>query len=263
MVDILVWLLPDIDFGTAGTVRANTGVVVVGGWLPSLNVGLATDELQVTGALSVTVTGTVLGAGLVVGVAGLATVLLHGDEVKSGVETTVDGGQVDIEGELVALEVEGLVLVGTVHEVESGSDVGSVLVLGQELEGESIAAGGGTVGLAVFGTLDGALGGAVIGSAALRGPLVTVIAVLSAFESVKPSPVGVDGHLSVGLGAGTTAGALLPRQLRVSLGLLRSDLLGRREPEKGGRHGEGQHDAGLSSRQRSCKPGGMVKLRMS
>lgn len=218
--------LPDIDLSTTGTVRANTGVRVVGGRLPSLNVGLATDELQVTGALGVTVTGTVLGTGLVGGVAGHATILLHSDEVESGVKTTVDGGEVDIEGELVALEGEGLVLVGAVHQVESGTDVSAVVVLGKELKGESIAAGGGTVGLAVVGTLNSALGGAVLSGAALGSPLVAVVAVCRALGGVKPSPVRVDGHFGVGGGTGTTTGALLPGELGVSLSLLLSNLLG-------------------------------------
>ncbi len=51
----MVSCLPNVDFRTATTVRAHAGVGVVGGLLPALNVGLATDELEVTGALSIAV----------------------------------------------------------------------------------------------------------------------------------------------------------------------------------------------------------------
>ena len=59
--------LPDIHLVTAGAGATSASVSVVGGSAPALNVGLAVDELDVLGALSVTVSSTVLGTCLVGG----------------------------------------------------------------------------------------------------------------------------------------------------------------------------------------------------
>lgn len=98
--------------------------------------------------------------------------LVHCHEVKCRVEATLDGGQVDVEGKLVVHQCEHLILGGTRpgHEVEPRSDVGSVLVLGHELEGQRVAARRSPVGLGIFGTLECALLSTVIGFAADRGP---------------------------------------------------------------------------------------------
>jgi hypothetical protein len=140
---------------------------------------MATEELEVTGALRVTVSGTVLGTSSVGGLRADTTVLGHGDEVQSGVETALDGGQIHVEGELVADEVEGLVAGLVLEEVHTGTDVGAVLVLGHELEVKSVTAGGGTVGALVVDTLDSAVLSAVLVAGADAGPLVAVIAVLA------------------------------------------------------------------------------------
>ncbi len=100
--------LPDINFGTASAVRANAGVLVVARGLPSLDVGLeefalasmseiallyvvgvciylAANELQISCTLGITVTSTILRAGLVGWVTRHTPVLFHGDEVQSSV----------------------------------------------------------------------------------------------------------------------------------------------------------------------------------
>lgn len=63
--------------------------------------------------------------------------LVHCHEVKRSIEAALNGGQVNVEGKLVAQQCEHLILRGTRtgHEVEPRPDVGSVLVLGHELEG--------------------------------------------------------------------------------------------------------------------------------
>ena len=188
-----------------------------------------------------TYTRAVLGTGLVGRVLGHATILVHGDKVEGRVETALDGGQVDIKGELIVHEGEHLVLGGAVHEVEAGANVGAVLVLGNELEGQGITAGGGAVRGAVVGALELALGGAVGGRAADIGPLVAVVAVL-AVAVVQPAPVGIDDHLGTDRGAGCLARALLPRHLGVRLRSLLADLLGRSQAhEEGRRHKDGLH----------------------
>lgn len=50
-------------------------------------------------------------------------------------------------------------------------------MLGDELEGQSITAGGHTIGLLILASLNGAVGGTVRVAAASRRPLVSVITV--------------------------------------------------------------------------------------
>jgi hypothetical protein len=97
-------------------------------------------------------------------------------------------------------------------------------VLGDELERQGVAAGGGAVGGAVVGALELALGGAVGRRAAGVGPLVAIVAVL-VVGVVQPAPVGINDDLGVDGRAGSSAGALLPCDLGVRLGLLLADLL--------------------------------------
>lgn len=47
--------LPDIHLRAAGAVFAGSGVLVVVGWVPALDVGLTVDELDVVGALGIAV----------------------------------------------------------------------------------------------------------------------------------------------------------------------------------------------------------------
>jgi hypothetical protein len=70
------------------------------------------DELDVPGALRITVASSVLGTSLVVGVLRETTISVHLDEVESTVETARKLGDVDIKGELAVEQVEHLVLRG-------------------------------------------------------------------------------------------------------------------------------------------------------
>lgn len=97
------------------------------------------------------------------------------------------------------------------------ANVLAVGVLRNELQAESVARGGDTVGGSVVSALERALGGAVRCGTASTGPLVTVVAI-GAGGVVKPSPVVVDDDLAVDVGA-ARGGALLPGQLRVGLSL--------------------------------------------
>lgn len=69
---------------------------------------LAANKLQVSSALGVAVPSSILGSGLVGGVTLHASVLFHGNEVQSSVETAVDCGEIDVKGELVVHEREHL-----------------------------------------------------------------------------------------------------------------------------------------------------------
>lgn len=256
--------LPDIHLRAASTVVTNTSVRVVGGGRPALNVTNTVDVLEITGALSVAVTGTVLGTSLVGGVLGLATIKIHGDEVEGAVETAADAGHIDIEGELVAEELEAcrqsllairysgkggrssrtLVGIVAVHEVSTGTNVGRVLALGDELKAERVAAGLNTIGRRVLSAINAALGSAVgVGAADGGIPLVAVVAVGAAGESVSPAPVGINGDGAGDVGASGRS-ALGPVKGRVGLGSERANSLGvgrgheGREGSELGEHGE-------------------------
>lgn len=179
--------LPDIDLSTASTEGTDTGAGVGGRGLPAFVVTQATDELEVTGALGVAVTSTVGGTGLVDREAGHATVGLHGNEVEGRVHAAGDGRQIDVKGELVSGEVEHLVAVRSLQEVHTGANVGAVLVVGHEVEGQGIAAGGDTVGALVVGTLDGAGLGTILVAGADISPLVAVVAVLRSADCSRQS----------------------------------------------------------------------------
>lgn len=201
---------------------------------------LAANELQISGALGIAVAGTVLCTSLVGRVLARASVLVHSDEVESSIQTALDCGQVDIEGELVVHQSEHLVLAGTVHQVETGANVGTIIVLREELETQRITARGGAICLGVLGSLKGALVGTIGRRGARGSPLVAIIAVGGPRSGMKPTPVSIDGHLAVNRGTAPAARTFLPGQLRMSFALLRADLLGRSDARNGCQY-EGQH----------------------
>lgn len=106
---------------------------------------LATNELEVTGALSIAVARAVLGTSLVGWVATHTSIGLHSNKVQSAVDATLDGGQINVEGELVPSEGEHLVSLLVLHEIETGANVRAVLMLRDERQSEGIAARGGAV----------------------------------------------------------------------------------------------------------------------
>ena len=200
------------------------------------------DELQVTGALGVTVTSSVFGTSSVAGVSGHSTISLHGDEVESTVKTTGEGGEVNIEGELVVEEVEHLVGFLVLHQVHAGSDVGGGFTLSDELEGEGIAGTGDSVGGLVVGTLEGTVLGASLVVGAEGGiPLVAIVAVGELLKTVDPAPVRVNHDGSVNSSASSRA-AVLPCHRRVGLLLFGTGLLAiGRGDEKGNESERTEH----------------------
>lgn len=176
---------------------------------------LSVDELDVLGALRVAVSGSVLSTGLVASVLGLSTIGVHGDKVQSAVQTAREPRNISVEGELLVLQVEELVLlVGLVHEVDTGSNVRA----SDELEVDRVAAGGDTVGTRVVSTVKGAVGcasGTVW--AVLSVPCLAGVAVGVATSIVDPTPVAVE-HNGVLLGSAARSSALLGGDLRVVLG---------------------------------------------
>lgn len=163
----------------------NTSIGIVGRWRPVFNVGLgrvyqrtcsdivgcdilahlSIDKLQVTRALAVAVASSVGSTSLVSRVLGQTTVGVHRDEVQSSVQTTLSYvslstcrhwktgfatyrkvGDIHVKSELLAQQLEHLVLSGRCHEVGTRANVGAAAVLGNKVQGEGVAARRNTVG---------------------------------------------------------------------------------------------------------------------
>lgn len=208
---------------------------------------LAVDELDIVGTLRITVSGSVLGTSLVVGVLGLATIGVHLDKVQGTVKTTGKLGDVDVECELLVLGLEHLVSdIGGVHQIDTGADV-LAGALGDELVSERVAAGGDTVDAAVVGTLDGAVLGTGSAVGTERGvPGAAGVAVGEAGGGVQPAPVGVKHDRGLLGDTAAGSGTLSPGELGMNLGGQGANLLGRDGEEKGERDegGGGGHCGG-------------------
>ena len=207
---------PDVHLGAASTVLAGAAVRVRGGRGPVLHISLAVNELKVVRALGIAVAGTVLGAGVVGVVLGHATILFHGDKVKSAIEAARKTGNVNIEGELVVLEHEHLVLVVRVHEVGAATNVTGVGTFRDQSQGERRLRSNNAVSFLVRGTFNSAVLGAG-GDVGAYGsvPLVTIVAVFAII--VQPAPVRINHHL---VGSGGAAGSRAGRRGEGRVGLL-------------------------------------------
>lgn len=227
--------LPDIHLVTACTAETFSGVGTVGVSSPALSIGLSVDELEITWALSITVTGSVFGTSLVAWVGSQSSVSLHLGEVQSTVETARKLGDIDSEGELSSQKVEGLVLSlgSSSHKVCTRSNVGAS-TLSNEVESQRIASGGDTVDTRVVSTIESAVGSANLVAWAESGvPGVTSVAVSGARDRVSPSPVGVE-HNGL-LGSNTaTGGTFADGQLWVDLRSEGSNLLSAGGDKEGG-----------------------------
>lgn len=154
-------------------VLTHASVGIVGGRGPSVNIGLAVDELQVTRALSITVASSVLSTSLVASVLGLATVGVHGDEVQGSVQAAGQLGDIDIEGELLAQKVKHLVLGVGSHQESTATDV-LVGALGDEAESQSSVVGRDAIGGLIVSAIDTAVGSAgLVVRAQGRIPLIS------------------------------------------------------------------------------------------
>jgi hypothetical protein len=101
-----------------------------------------------------------------------STHLVHCHEVECSIEPAINSGQVDVECEFVVHQREHLVLGGARpgHQVESRSDVGSILMLGDKLESQGVAACRRPVRGAVVRALECTILGTLIGLATDRSP---------------------------------------------------------------------------------------------
>lgn len=186
---------------------------------------LSVDEFHVVWALGIAISSSVLSSSLIRSVLGHATVGVHGGEVDSSVEPTWQVRHIDVEGELLALQAEHLVLGIIGHEVDSASDV-LLGARGHEFEGQGVTSAVDTVGAGVVSSLHGAVGGACGGIGAESGiPGVSGVAVREALGRMKPAPVRVEDDLCL-LGGAAAGRALLRGHGRVGFRDIGSNLLG-------------------------------------
>ena len=216
---------PDVHLHAAGSVLAGGGRGV-----PALNISLTSDELDVVGALGVTIASTVLGSSLVGGVLGHATISIHSAEVEGTVEAAGQVAHIHVKGELGVLEFELLVSVLAVHEVSTRSYVVAILGMSDVVKAELVALGGDTISVCP-GVLIDSVKSALLGARLVIGaegsiPFSAGVAVCVAANVVSPPPVGIQDNLTSLVLASTGLGACLIGQRQVVLLLLCADLLG-------------------------------------
>lgn len=166
---------------------------------PATSTYSTVNPLEITRTLGITVPSSVLGASLVGREPGHATILVHGDEVQRPVQAARHLRRVDVDGELVAQEVEHLVgVIARLRQVDSSADVGALAVLGDEADADRVAGRGHAVGVCIVGTVDAAVLGAGLAVRAEGGiPGVAGVAVVVAVDGVSPAPVGVNDEPTV------------------------------------------------------------------
>jgi len=197
----------------------------------------AVNELEITGALRVAVSSSVLGTRLVGGVLGHATIKVHLGEVDGTVQTAGQVRDIHIHSVLRVDGLEVLVLGVGLHEVDTRADI-LVGARGDELEGEGVAAGGNAVGAGVVSTVQSAVGGAGgrVGCGTENGvELVSGVAIGRASGGMEPAPIGIEDNLAGLVDASTGDGALLPGEGGVSLSGQGADLLSRGVDEEDGK----------------------------
>lgn len=109
----------------------------------------AIDELEIPRALGITVSGSVLGTGLVARVFRHATIGIHSHKVQSTVQTARKVRDIHIEGELVVQQVEMLIRLVILHKVQTRANVGT----GDEAELKLGSRSSDTVCTRVIGTI--------------------------------------------------------------------------------------------------------------
>lgn len=130
------------------------------------------DELDVTRALRIAVTSSVLGTGLVVFVLAHAAIGVHRCEVQRTVQTAWEVRDVNVKGELIVEEIEGLISLVVLHKVHTRANI----LTGDEFQGQCVTGGRDTVGTLVVSTINRAVRSArLIVGAKRRIPLFGII----------------------------------------------------------------------------------------
>jgi hypothetical protein len=117
------------------------------------------NEFDVPRALRVTVTCSILGTSRVTLVLAQTTISVHGGEVQGAVQATWEVGDIDVKGEFVANEIEGLIGLIILHKIDTRANICS----SNELERKRITSGGDTINPLIVSTVNCAVCSARLG----------------------------------------------------------------------------------------------------
>ena len=84
--------------------------------------------------------------GSIFGSWGALTLLRHGHKVQCAVETAGQLGEVYVKCEFTTWEIEHLVIVLVLQQICAASDVGRILTLRDELQGQAVGTSSDTIG---------------------------------------------------------------------------------------------------------------------
>lgn len=159
--------------------------------------------------------------GLVSGILALPTILVHGDEIKSSIESASSSTRVDIECKLLVQHREHLIVVIILHQIQPRANVRPVSILGQEVDLDRFPAGGDAIGTCIIGTIDGTFRStSLVVAADSSVPRVSGVAICRSRSTfMGPSPVGVQHDFAIDVRA-TSGGTSLPCDRRVYFGLV-------------------------------------------
>jgi hypothetical protein len=96
--------LPDVNLSAATSVLAGSRVGVGGTWLPTFNIGLTIDELEIVWALGITIPSAILGTSI--SILCLAAVSIHLHKVQGSIKATIQLGIIHSVRELFVLQLE-------------------------------------------------------------------------------------------------------------------------------------------------------------
>jgi hypothetical protein len=217
--------LPNIDLSAAGAILAVSCIGVSGTGLPTFRISFTIDELQITGALGITVAESILGTSI--SVLALATISFHLHKVKRTVESTVKVGIIHSVSEFLVLQLEELVGVFGVHQVVTRAHIPAVRALSHETQSEAVTRSFHAICVLILCTssLDDAVfcAGFGIGAKACV-PGIASVAVVGLPLGMEPAPIGIDCDITR-LGLASTSSAFRIRKTWMCLLSLGSRLL--------------------------------------
>jgi len=110
---------PNVHFSAARSMTSDSGIGIVTGRSPAINVTLTVDEFQITRTLGVTVSSSIFSSSEVSWVFGSTAISIHRNKVKCSIETARKVRDIDIKSELLTQELEDLVFALGCHHVQS------------------------------------------------------------------------------------------------------------------------------------------------
>jgi len=190
--------LPNIDLRAAAPELAGSSIWVGVAWLPTFHIGLTIDELEIMRALSITITHAIFGTSI--SILGLATISIHLHKIQSTIEATIQFGIIHGVGELLVLQLEEHVRVIGIHEIRPRSHILAVRAIGHKAKGKRIsrtlnAICAGVLGICSFNDAIGCARGGIRAESCI--PTVSSVAIVESTSNVCPSPIRINGYLTL------------------------------------------------------------------